>query len=388
MADLGRSLWRKRRLLVSSLLVSSSGALALASCSSGDSVNTSGGVISGGTATTGAGASGAGGAGNGGSGNGGAGIGGAGGSGAAGGSSSSSSGNGGTGGGSGAKVVRLLAIGDTGEGNEAQHAVGDRMNEKCQQVGGCDAVLVNGDNFYDNGVESVSDPQWLDKFEEPYDRANLNGVPFYVVLGNHDHGPTSSGNKQAQIDYASLPLGSGPGMRPSDKWHMPSAWYDVKIGHVHLFGLDTVDFTNGTQKNDMSDRVAASTSTWKLVFGHHPRFTSGEHYWDNNLLGFAGLFSFQKAVYCGADMFMTGHDHNLEFIDKGRDGDCPNTYFVVSGAGAKTRDTFEFVPTDEKQLYFTDSVEGFAYLEFDGPKLSFEFIDRNGAVIFSKTMTK
>ncbi|MRG94195.1 metallophosphoesterase [Polyangium spumosum] len=383
MADLGRSFWGKRRLLVSSLVVSSFGPLVITSCGSGESTNTTTtSSLAGGTATTGAGASGGGGAGNG---SGGAGA--AGGSGGAGGASTSSSGTG-AGGGSAAKVVKLLAIGDTGEGNEAQHAVADRMSEKCQEVGGCDAVLVNGDNFYDHGVQSVDDPQWGEKFEAPYDRPNLDGLPFYAVLGNHDHGPTSSGNKQAQIDYSSLPLGSGPGMRPSDKWRMPSAYYDVKIGHVHLFGIDTVDFLNGSQKNEMSAKVSASTATWKIVFGHHPRFTSGEHYWDNNLLGIAGLFSFQKAIYCGADMFMAGHDHDLEFIDKGRDGDCPDTHFVISGAGAKTRDTFEFVPTDEKQLYFTDRVEGFAYLEFDGPKLTFEFIDRNGAVVFTKTMTK
>ncbi|TKD12829.1 metallophosphoesterase [Polyangium fumosum] len=390
MADFGRSLSRTWRLVASSLVLCCLGPLAIVSCSSGDAVNTS--TSTGGTATTGAGAAGAGGAGNGGAGSGGAGAtggaGGAGGAGGTGSSSTSSTGHGGAGGGPGAKVVRLLAIGDTGEGNEAQHAVADRMNEKCEKVGGCDAVLVNGDNFYDNGVASVDDPQWGEKFEAPYDRPNLHGVPFYVVLGNHDHGPTSSGNKQAQIDYASLPLGSGPGMRPSDKWHMPAAWYDVTIGHVHLFALDTVDFLNGTQKDQMSAKVKTSKATWKIVFGHHPRFTSGEHFWDNNLLGIAGMFAFQKAVYCGADMFMTGHDHNLEFIDKGRDGDCPGTHFVVSGAGAKTRDTFEFVPKDEKQLYFSDAVEGFAYMEFDGPKLSFEFIDRSGAVVFSKTMTK
>ncbi|MDC3952611.1 metallophosphoesterase [Polyangium jinanense] len=384
MADSGRSLSRTWRLFASSLVVCCFVPLGIASCSSGDAVNTS--TTTGGTATTGAGASGAGGAGNGGAGSGGAGA--TGGAGGTGGSSTSSTGHGGSGGGPAAKVVRLLAIGDTGEGNEAQHAVADRMSEKCEKVGGCDAVLVNGDNFYDNGVANVDDPQWVAKFEEPYDRPHLDGVPFYAVLGNHDHGPTSSGNKQAQIDYASLPLGSGPGMRRSEKWHMPAAWYDVKIGHVHLFALDTVDFLNGTQKDDMSARVKNAKATWKIVVGHHPRFTSGEHFWDNNLLGIAGLFTFQKAIYCGADMFMTGHDHNLEFIDRGRDDDCPGTYFVVSGAGAKTRDTFDFVPTDEKQLYFSDGFEGFAYMEFDGPKLSFEFIDRNGAVVFSKTMTK
>ncbi|MCC6555439.1 MAG: metallophosphoesterase, partial [Polyangiaceae bacterium] len=245
-----------------------------------------------------------------------------------------------------------------------------------------------GDNFYDHGVADLSDEQWVTKFEQPYDRQGLNGLPFYAVLGNHDYGLTSNGVKQAQIDYSSLPVGNGPGTRFSDKWTMPASYYDVQIGHVHLFGIDTQDFTGSDQADDMSARVASSTATWKIVFGHHPRYTSGDHYFDDQVLGFLGMFSLQEAVYCGADMFMAGHDHDRELIDKGRDGDCPDTHFVISGAGAKLRETMAIVPTDEGQLYFDDVTEGFAYMEFNGTTLLFEFIDKNGVVNFTKTITK
>lgn len=352
---------------------------AAASCGSGDNTVTA--TSSSGTTTGASGSSTGTGTSATGSGGGGA-------AGGSGGSTSTGGGNGGAGGGAASQVVRILAIGDTGEGNEGQNAVADRMSEKCLEVGGCDAVLVNGDNFYDNGVQSVDDPQWGPKFEGPYDRPGLDGLPFYVVLGNHDHGPTSSGNKQAQIDYSYLPIGSGPGMRPSAKWTMPAAWYDVQIKDVHIFAIDTVDFTNGEQEADMSARVAGSSATWKIVVGHHPRYTSGEHYFDNQALGFAGMFGFQESIYCGADMFMTGHDHNLELIDKGRDEDCPDTYFAISGAGSKTRESFAFVPTDPEQLFYTDETEGFAYLEFDGPTLRLEFIDKLGAVVYTKVITK
>jgi hypothetical protein len=357
----------------------------LAACGSEDS-----GVEFKASATTGAGATGAGGSSSGpssggaqsgpssgsGTGNEGAGAGGA---------SSTSTGSGG---GAPGATVRLLAFGDTGEGNTAQHEVADRMSEKCGTVGGCDAALLLGDNFYDHGVQSTSDPLWLEYFEEPYDRPGLNGIPFYVVLGNHDHGPTSTGNRQAQIDYSYLPVGNGPGMRYSDKWTMPFGWYDVQIGDVHIFAIDTVSFTDDQQQSDMAAKVAASTAIWKIVIGHHPRFTSGEHYWDNQLLGAAGLFAFQKAIYCGADMFLTGHDHNRELIDKGRDGDCPNTHFVVSGSGAKTRESFDFTPTDDKQLFYDEMTEGYLYLELTGNTMLFQFIDRTGAVSFSKMITK
>jgi hypothetical protein len=100
------------------------------------------------------------------------------------------------------------------------------------------------------------------------------------------------------------------------------------------------------------------------------------------------MFDFQESIYCGADMFMTGHDHNLELIDKGRDEDCPDTYFAISGAGSKTRESFAFVPEDPEQIFYTEETEGFAYLEFDGPTLRLEFIDKLGAVLYTKTITK
>ena len=282
--------------------------------------------------------------------------------------------------------VRIIAIGDTGEGNLAQNQVADRMSEKCIQVGGCDAVIMNGDNFYDHGVADTGDAQWGPKFEQPYDRPGLNGLPFYAVLGNHDFGPSSSGVRQAQIDYSRLPVGAGPGKRMTDKWHMPSSYYDVRIRNVHLFGIDTVDFTSDEQAVDMRARVAASNARWKIVFGHHPRYTSGAHFSDNERIGTSGMFDLQQAIYCGADMYMCGHDHDLELIDKGRDALCPNTYFAVSGAGSKLRPSG--APTDARQLFYTDRVEGFAYLQFEGDTLLFQFIDKEGAVLNVKAISK
>ncbi|XYH94087.1 metallophosphoesterase [Sorangium sp. So ce1128] len=285
------------------------------------------------------------------------------------------------------RVVRIIAVGDTGEGNLAQNQVADRMSEKCVQVGGCHAVIMNGDNFYDHGVVDTSDAQWGPKFEQPYDRPGLNGLPFYAVLGNHDHGPSSNGVRQAQIDYSLLPVGDGPGKRMTDKWHMPSSYYDVRIRDIHLFGIDTVDFTSDDQSVDMRTRVAASDARWKIVFGHHPRYTSGAHFSDNEQLGMSGMFAMQRAIYCGADMYMSGHDHDLELIDKGRDALCPNTYFAISGAGSKTRPS-GLASVDARQLFYTDRIEGFAYLQFEGDTLLFEFIDKEGAVLYVKAISK
>lgn len=315
----------------------------------------------------------------------------------------SSSSVGGSGGAGGPSILRVIAIGDTGEGNPAQHCVGDAMDAKCGLEGGCDAVMLNGDNFYDHGVQSVADPQWGTSFELPYDRPHLNGLKFYAVLGNHDYGLTSSGDKKSQIDYSYLPVGNGPNQRPSDKWTMPAAYYDVKLGGdlLHLFAVDSQDTGQG-QLSDMQQRVANSTASWKITFAHHPRFTSGDHQADNALLDgltkFAqppGMFALLEGIYCDTDMLMTGHDHNRELIDKGTDSNCPNTYFAISGAGAKTRSSdFSKVAGS---LYYDETVEGFAYMEFTSTSFLFEFYDvppgdcvgaASKAPAFAKVITK
>ncbi len=306
---------------------------------------------------------------------------GAGGSGAGGAGSGGAAGEGGSGGTPAPKPVRLLVIGDTGEGNSEQHCVADAMDKKCELLGGCDAVVMTGDNFYDHGVQSVSDAQWMSKFELPYDRPHLNGLKFYVVLGNHDYGATSNGNKGAQIAYSKLPVGSGPGQRYSDKWTMPASYYDVALGEgtVHLFGIDTQD-TGTTQLDDMKQRVAKSTAAWKIVFGHHPRYTSGEHQLDNTLVDTLtkltsppGMFALQEGIYCGADLYLTGHDHNREVIDKGMDGACPNVPFIISGAGAKVRPSK--YPKLGKSLYYDEGVEGFLYFELTKSSFRVESYD-------------
>jgi len=78
--------------------------------------------------------------------------------------------------------LRLIALGDTGTGNEDQRKVAEGMAKICEQSG-CDLVLLLGDNFYPDGVNSTVDPQFKSKFELVYQKLNL---PFFAVLGNHD----------------------------------------------------------------------------------------------------------------------------------------------------------------------------------------------------------
>jgi hypothetical protein len=284
--------------------------------------------------------------------------------------------------------VRLVVVGDVGEGNLAQSLVARTMSDKCRAVGGCNAVIMTGDNFYEDGVGDTADIQFFAKFEEPYNLPGLD-IPFYVVLGNHD----VRSDWRPQVEYSMLPTGDGPRLRPSARWTMPARWYDVVMpaadesrNLVHLFAFDTTSYYDSQQASDMSGRVATSESHWKISFAHHPRYTSGAHHFDNPELGAAGMYSLQEAVFCGTDLFISGHDHNTEFIEKGRHGECPDTHFAISGAGSKVRSSR--APKDPKSLYFDDEAPAFAYLEITADELHFEFIDMCGNKRFEKDITK
>jgi predicted MPP superfamily phosphohydrolase len=109
-------------------------------------------------------------------------------------------------------IIKFVAMGDTGHGNEAQYQVATTVKNKCAQDG-CDFVLLLGDNIYNIGVDSVDDFQFDTKSELPYQHINL---PFYLVPGNHDYGGTNSGigyefqKSVYQIQYT----------EKSEKWNM------------------------------------------------------------------------------------------------------------------------------------------------------------------------
>ena len=67
------------------------------------------------------------------------------------------------------KIVRFVAMGDGGEGNETSIKLQtfSKMYAKKRRMifDGCEFVLYLGDNIYDVGVDDVLDEQFYDKFE-------------------------------------------------------------------------------------------------------------------------------------------------------------------------------------------------------------------------------
>ena len=58
--------------------------------------------------------------------------------------------------------LKLIALGDTGTGNNDQLEVSQGMAKVCEESG-CDLVLLLGDNFYPSGVVSEDGIQFKKK---------------------------------------------------------------------------------------------------------------------------------------------------------------------------------------------------------------------------------
>ncbi|MEP7343089.1 MAG: metallophosphoesterase [Acidobacteriota bacterium] len=261
--------------------------------------------------------------------------------------------------------VRVLTLGDYGYGASTdrsvagapQRWVADAMAQ-AQRVQPFDFALTLGDNFYPDGMFSPSDARWRTLWQELYDPL---GLKFYATLGNHDWHAADS--PAAEILYS----------QTSPSWRLPSPYYTFTAGPVQFFALDTNEVSEA-QLLWLKEALTASRSTWKLVYGHHPIYSGGEH-GDN-----ATLIEKLLPVLKGkADVYLAGHDHDMQHL-KPEGG----LHFFVNGAGgAGLRPS----PPGERTI-FSLSANGFATLEADAQKLEVKFFDTNLKQIYHDALTK
>ena len=240
-------------------------------------------------------------------------------------------------------ALDLFALGDIGMNTPERAEVVSRMLLTRAEAKPALAALL-GDNFYHSGIESTSDPRWLQDFELCFPERELD-VPFLAVLGNHDH----EGNIRAQIEYSKL----------STRWTMPAQRYELEreIGpggsRAAFFCLDTTPFRSGwngggEQTEWLAQALRRSAAHWKIVIGHHPILSHGQHGGTPDVASkLAGLFE-----RYGVQLYLSGHDHDQQLV-RARTGWCQ----IVSGAGSATR-AFGRGPG----TLFASSDPGFAWL--------------------------
>ncbi|MBY4678821.1 metallophosphoesterase [Marinobacterium arenosum] len=310
--------------------------------------------------------------------------------------------------------VRFIATGDTGTGGNLQYRVAEAMERVCAERG-CDFLIGMGDNIYQSGPKSLTDPQFLNKFERPYQDLSM---PFFMVIGNHDASGLFGGDGGfnarggIEVEYT----------RRSDKWAMPQRYYriaaplhgaEVRLRPalnpqplVEFYALDSTPLTSlpdrvpqyriGLYRDNEGRWLDAamnnSKAQWRIAFAHHPYLSNGVHGNAGNYDGirdsrFAQLLGelfpslkedllqraageyfrqFYERHLCGkVDLYMAGHDHNMQWLAPVER--CGKTEYIVSGAGAKAN---ALKDESRNQAYWQQSrAIGFFWIEIVADRL-------------------
>ena len=284
------------------------------------------------------------------------------------------------------EVVRFVALGDAGEGNDPQRRVAAAMARWCQEKAdergpGCHFVAYLGDNFYPEGVTGPDDPQWTRKWADVYQGL---GLPFYAILGNHDHGdpPLDRLRAAAQLQ--------GPADLPG--WVMPGPWYAFDAGPARVLALDTSAVMMGWTHEEQADwaraELDAAGDRPVVVLAHHAFKSNGQHgnageYEGSAWIPYASggrILDLYTDVLCDrADLVLSGHEHNRQWLQP-----VCGMELVVLGAGAKNT---PLVGRGTPTLFEEDRERGFAWFELTAQGLVGEVVDEHGRLDFRREVT-
>jgi predicted phosphodiesterase len=239
--------------------------------------------------------------------------------------------------------VRFVVIGDGGTGDKPQYEVGEQMHRARERLPFTFAIML-GDNIY--GSERPQD--FEKKFERPYRALLEAGVDFHAALGNHDD----------------------PNQRYYKLYNLGGERYRTfKRGNVRFFILDS-NYLDPEQVKWLNKELASSGSDWKIVYFHHPLYTTARRGPEVELRNILEPIFIRH----GVDVVFAGHEHIYERFrpQKGV------LHFTVGGA-AKLR------PGDTRPGPLTaatyDRDRSFLLVEIADNRMFFQAVDRQGRIV-------
>ncbi len=259
-------------------------------------------------------------------------------------------------------VVRFAVIGDYGTGGGPEADISELVKSWDP-----DFIITTGDNNYPDGSQETIDTnigQFYHEFIYPYHGDYGGGADrnrFYPSLGNHDWNTFEA---QPYLDYFMLPGNE--------------RYYEFTWGPLHFFAIDSDSRepdgvgSSSIQAEWLRDALASSSAQWKIVYMHHPPYSSGKH----------GPVDWTRWPYqaWGASAVLSGHDHTYERIM------VDGFPYFVNGLGGASKYSFEEIMDGSQVRYNADN--GAMLIEADSSRITFQFIDRQGVLIDSYTIDK
>ncbi len=207
-------------------------------------------------------------------------------------------------------------------------------------------------------------------------------MPWWAILGNHDY----HGNCDAQIAYS----------KGSQRWNMPARYYqraekiDAK-NSVDFFYLDTTPMAGFDAGETMRDgelkaqsvprqmewfesALKASTAPWKIVIGHHPIYTGGQH-GDTPYMVKHVLPLLEEH---GVQAFFNGHDHDLQHLQSGK------VNFFCTGGGSRPRLAIK----KTAHTKFGLGCSGFIAASLSADALDLRMIDDKGKLLYTTSVPR
>ena len=257
--------------------------------------------------------------------------------------------------------LKLAVIGDSGRGDKSQNEVAEQLVAWRARFP-FDLVLMLGDNIYDRHTAE----DYAAKFERPYKTLLDAGVTFQAAIGNHDDA--------AQVRYKNFNMGGARyySFRRSDQ---PLG--RIAGGGVRFYVLDSRTL-DPEQLAWLEKGLAQTGSRWKIVYFHHPIYTSGRYQAGaRNLRG-----SLEPILVAGdVDVVLSGHEHFYERIHPQHG----IVYFVSGAAGSLRRNDIRPTPLTARGF---DDDYSFMLMEISGDELYFQAISRTGDTVDAGVIRK
>jgi tartrate-resistant acid phosphatase type 5 len=258
--------------------------------------------------------------------------------------------------------LRVAVIGDYGVDGQAEADVADLVRQWQPEL-----IITTGDNNYPHGEADTIDAnigQYYASYIHPYIGQFGPGADenrFFPSLGNHDW---NAPGLSPYLDYFTLPGNE--------------RYYEFRRGVVHFFSVDSDSREpDGVSRGSLQaawlrDALAASEAPWKVVYMHHPPFSSASH----------GSIDWMKWPFAewGATAVLAGHDHVYERIV--RDG---IVYFTNGLGGNPVRYNFKLLPVQGSKVRFNDDY-GAMFVVADEHQITFSFVTRTGEIVDEYTL--